>query len=200
MQHSSVQRAFSRGRAIQVFAIAATLPLIQSCARWKDVTPAGGGFAVKMPSDVSCNFFRGPEKFGGLPGSSCDGDDDRFRARSFGIYRASGYALPPNQDLAAVKRERDEELGLAAREPGVVLVAGDQRTLGGVTWSEVTAEGGANDGRFRTVLLFTALPQGVFSLSVTGPADAWPTQEAKRFFDSFRFRGRPGEFHDAPRQ
>jgi len=124
----------------------------------------------------------------------CWGDAHAVWKKSFGIYMASGYELPPNQDLEAVIRTTSEEIKSGVRDAEAIVVADEQRTMDGAVWSAITMEGGDAENRFRTVHLATARPGGAFALAVTGPAGAWPTQDAERFFASFRFLGRPGAF------
>mgnify|MGYP003382311207 CR=1 FL=1 len=186
--------------AVRAAVIAATALVLQSCAPWKEAKPTAGGFTVKMPGNASCNFSRGPSDFGNLPGSVCWGDAHTVRSKSFGIYMASGYALPPNQDLEAVIRTTSEEIKSGVRDSGSIVVADEQREMNGAVWSAITMEGGEVENRIRTVRLATVRREGAFALAVTGPADAWPTQDADRFFASFRFRGRPGDFGDSQRK
>jgi hypothetical protein len=186
--------------AVRALALAATALVLPSCTPWKHAQPTAGGFTVQMPGNASCNFARGPKEFGQLPGSVCRGDARTWRSKGFGIFMASGYALPLNQDLEAVVRASANEIRAGVRDSGSVVVADEQRTIDGAVWSVITMEGGEARNRFRTVYLSTARQEGAFALSVTGPASAWPAEDAERFIASFRFQGRPGDFNGAQRK
>ncbi len=195
-----VQKTSPLHLAVRAAVIAATSLVFQSCEPWKEAKPTAGGFVVQMPGNASCTFSRGPSDFGKLPGSVCWGDAHTLPSESFGIYMASGYGLPPNQDLEAVMRATSEEVKSGVRDSGAIIVAEEQRTIDGAVWSAITMEGGEAKNRVRTVHLATARREGAFALAVTGPAGAWPTQGAERFLASFRFQGRPGDFKDSQRK
>jgi hypothetical protein len=95
------QKTASVQLAVRAAALAATALVLQACTPWKEAMPPAGGFTVQMPGNAACHFSRGPSAFGKLPGSVCFGDAHTLRRKSFGIYTASGYELPPNQDLEA---------------------------------------------------------------------------------------------------
>ncbi len=170
---------------------------LQACQPWRQATPPAGGFTVSLPWDPPCHFIRGPKEFGSLPGSTCRGHDPFYlSAMSIATYAATGYALAPGQDLALVREQTAAEFRPTSTSSFVVVSQGE-RLMAGATWTVTVIEDGDLKSRLRAVRLATVRPEGVFTMVVASSVESWSPQKAERFFESFRFRGSPGDFKES---